>query len=102
MTTKNVDDKLRVEATKNAIKLGPQIGQKYMFRTLSLYWIGTVLDLDAEWILLEPGTVEVVLSVGGDLNEVHLKGVTDSRRSPVECYLNRTAIIEFSPVRLTL
>lgn len=96
--SKRTENELLIKATETGIQLGPQVGETYMFRTLSLYWIGTVLAVGQEWILLAPGSVQVVLSVGGDLDEVHLQGKVDSRPSPVWCQLNRSGILEFSPV----
>ena len=95
-------NQLLKDATLNSIRSGPQVGERYMFRTLSLYFIGTVIGGDAEWIILAPGSVEVVLSVGDDMDAVYKRGVVESRRTPVWSQLRREAVLEFAPISLAI
>ena len=94
------DNELLIQATLNSIPDTLVVGQSYLIRTLSLYWGGKVIKNNGTFVFLEPGSVSVILSVGDNLDDVHLKGVVDGCKSPTWTAIALGGILEWSPMVL--
>ena len=97
-TTKTTEQKMWMEARQHVIPFGPQVGGTYLFRTPTLYWIGKVYAVNDTWVILEPGSSWVVLTLDDDPEVIAKTGKSDHREWPNWSQLQVSLIIEFTPI----